>query len=255
MQFYILFPIILRFLSKSMIKRPFVVLSVAFFVQGIILLYGFFYIKPTDNLLLGFFNDTYYKSVFGWFFYFLLGGTLAYHYQRVVDFINKYIKFIFLGYLISTVLFVGVVYRSLYIHGGRHYYLNYASIRPDNMIYSVFTLAILIWASIKIKNYNNGIVKFIKSVGTYSFGVYFAHPLVLSQLRRILIKLYPSFIGYGRIRDLIVLLVLAFIGTMLICYLSSLSKYRMLLMGKVPQLKISIEEVKKTGAGTAINLK
>lgn len=235
-QFYLIFPILIRFLSKSMLNRPFKVAGFITILQAIILIYEFYFRGPSSFKIINFINIYYWKSFIGWFFYFILGGIVAYHYEKIVAFIHTRIKLVVSTYILSIVLFLGEVYLDMYINQGRYNYEKYGSIRPMNMIYGVMTFAILIWLTRKITSKEDFYMKLIKSFGTYSLGVYFAHPMILEVIKIGLMSYFPNYIGFDRISSVVIIMGLGWTLTMLLCYFFALFKWRWLFIGKTPLL-------------------
>lgn len=244
-QFYIIFPLLIRYLSKSMINRPFKVSACIAIFQAAILIYEFYFRKPTSIGIINFINIYYWKSFLGWFFYFITGGIIAYNYEKFVEFIEKRIRLLLPVYILSLVLFLGEVYLNIYISQGRDYFERYGSIRPMNMLYGVMTFVVLIWLTRKIKDKDNSLVKLIKSFGTYSLGVYFAHPMVLEFVKISLMSYFPNHIGYSRISSAIIIIGLGWTLTICLCYFIALFKWRWLLIGKVPVLLSRKEKAEK----------
>jgi len=245
-QFYIIFPLLIRYLSTSMMNKPIMTFACVAIMQGIILIYEFYFRSATSIAIINFINIYYWKTFIGWFFYFITGGIIAYNYDKFVDYIEKNIKAIIPVYILSVLLFLGEVYLDIYLNQGRHNFEKYGSIRPMNMIYGVLTFAVLVWITRKIKNKDNFIIKLIKSFGTYSLGVYFAHPMVLEYIRIKLMANFPNHIGYSRISSIAIIIGLGWVLTMCLCYFFALFKCRWLFIGKVPQLKIKRGEVEQT---------
>lgn len=244
-QFYIIFPLLIRFLSKSIKNKPVKVFICTLIIQAIILIYEFYFRKTTSIGVINFINMYYWKTVLGWFFYFITGGIIAYHYDKFIEFVDNRIKLILFTYVISVVLFLGEVYLNIYITQGRDYFERYGSIRPMNMIYGITTFAVLIWLTRKIKDRDDFIVKLIKSFGTYSLGVYFAHPMVLEYLKIKLMSLFPNHIGYSRLSSIVIIMGLGWIITIGLCYFCALFNWRWLLIGKVPKLIIKKQKREK----------
>lgn len=234
-QFYLLFPIMLRTIVKLMKNKPLKFLAALLIVQLSILCYGFYFTGQHTNTIISWIKSNYYMTLFGWFFYFLFGGTIALHYNRIVNGINSYIKIIIPLYVISTAVFIGEVYWNILRTGGRDYYEKFSSIRPINIFYSIMTLALLIWITTRIKEKAGLGYRTLKFVGTYSFGVYFVHPMVLEYIKIRMFQYFPLVIGYGRVVSIIVVLVCGIAITLGLCYLIGLSTVRWLLLGKVPQ--------------------
>lgn len=244
-QFYILFPIILKYLGEHMKKKPMTILFTCLVLQVSLLVYEYYFKSPTSNLLLGLFNKYYWKSIFGWFFYFIFGGIIAFHYEKFLDYMSKNIKMFLLGYFTSVILFLGEVYLCIYVYFGRGYYDNLGSIRPMNIVYSVFTFCMLLYWTRRIIDLNNPITNIFKSFGTYSLGIYFAHPLVLEYFKIRLFGYFPSFFGYSRLSSLIVIVIVGFVLTIGLCYLISFFRIRWLFLGKVPCVSNVINKFSK----------
>lgn len=247
-QFYVLFPPIIKYLSNSMKNKPLLVTAAVFTLQAVILIYEFYFKKTTNFAIINFINTYFWKTVIGWFFYFIMGGIFAYHYEKVVRIIDEKIKTIFVLYFGGLLLFVGEPYLNMYINQSRDYFERYGSIRPTNMIYAILTFAVLVWVTRRIKEYDNVAIKLFKSFGTYSLGVYFAHPMVLEFLKMKLMWMFPNVIGYGRVSSVIIIIGLGWILTMGLCYFIALFNWRWLLIGKVPSLLNKKSETKTVRA-------
>lgn len=233
-QFYIILPFLIKYLAKPMEDKPYKVFSLFFLFQATILIYGHYFKNPAASGLIRFFNKYYWKTVFGWSFYFIAGGILGMHYDSIVNFIEKHIKPIFLGYIITTIGYLGHVYYSIWIQGGRDGYGKFGSIRPHTMIYALFTMPILIWISRKMV----GKFNWLKTFGTYSFGIYFAHPLILVETSKKLRGWFPNHIGFSRVSSLILVCGLGLVLTFALVLLIGMFKNRWVLIGKVPRYKL-----------------
>lgn len=232
-QFYLILPLLIKYLTKPMKETPIKLFVILFILQGIILVYGRYFKNYNATGLVGIFNKYYWKSIFGWFFYFLTGGILGLHYHKIVEFIEKHIKPISLIYIVITCLYLGQVYHNIWINGGREYYDNFGSIRPETLIYAIASMPILIWISRRMV----GKFKILKIFGTYSLGIYFAHPIILEEIKIKLFGRYPGVLGYGRISSLFVLVGLGIICTFTVVLIIATSKYRWTLLGRIPQFK------------------
>lgn len=233
-QFYIIVPLLMKYLTKAMKEKPFKVFGFFFIFQATILIYGYYFKNPAATGLIGFFNKYYWKTVFGWSFYFISGGILGMHYNSIVIFIEKYIKWIFAGYIVIMIAYVGQVYYSIWSHGGRGLYGKFGSIRPHSMVYVLFTMPILIWLTRKMVDK----LEWIKDFGTYSFGIYFAHPLILAVLSGQLMKWFPNQIGYSRVSSLILVCGLGLVLTFAFVLLIAMFKNRWILIGRVPSFNL-----------------
>ncbi len=230
-QFYIIVPLLMKYLVKPMKKKPLRVFTFFFIFQGLILVYGYYFKNPHATGILGIINRYYWKTLFSWCFYFIGGGIIGIHYNKFVDFIENNIKGIFIGYIISAFFYIGQVYYNIWVYGGRDYYGKFGSIRPHTMIYALFTMPILIWITRKM----TGKYGAIKQFGIYSFGVYFSHPLILEEIKRHLMGRFSTHIGYSRLSSLILICVLGLIITFMFVLLLGTLEIRWLFMGKVPK--------------------
>ena len=234
-QFYFLYPLFLKFFIKPMEKKPLLFFAICLAAQSIILIYEFSFKTYSQYGILNFFNTYYWKSVFGWFYYFLTGGLIALHYNKITAYIENNIYKILPVYILSTVLYIGEVYLSLWNNGGRELYERYGSIRPMTMIYATFSMLILIWIGRKISNSDSTYKQMVRTCGVYSLGIYFLHPFVLEFIKAKLISTFPSHLGYSRISTLLFLAIVGWIITVTLILLISRLKWRMFIIGKVPK--------------------
>lgn len=237
-QFYILFPLFIKYLSNSMINKPVRTFIIIFILQGALLIYEFYFRRPINSAFMKFIDIYYWKTAIGWFYYFLTGGIIGYHYHKFVDFVDKYIKQIAISYLLSTCLFLGEVYINIYRNNNMSGFEKFGSIRPMNMIYGLMTFAVLVWVTRKLKDIDNICLRLLKSFGTYSLGVYFAHPMVLEYMKQKLMVNFPLWIGYGRLSSFLLIYSLGWILTMGLMYFIALFEARWLFIGRVPKLII-----------------
>lgn len=238
-QFYLILPLLIKYLAKPMKEKPIKLFVILFFLQAIILTYGRYFRDYTATGLVGLFNKYYWKSIFGWFFYFLTGGILGFHYDNIVKLIEKHIKPILLFFILTTCFYVGQVYYNIWINAGRGYYDNFGSIRPLTLVYGVATMPILIWITRRMV----GKFNILKTFGTYSLGIYFAHPIILEEIKINLFGSYPEVLGYSRISSLFILVALLIIMTFALVLVIATSKYRWILLGRIPQMKVKRKEV------------
>ena len=241
-QFYIVLPLLIKYLTKPMEESPFKVFIFFLIFQGSILIYSYYFKNPNATGIIRIFNRYHWKSLFSWSFYFIAGGLIGIHYEKVVDFIENNIKKIFFGYIISMLLYVGHVYYIILSNGNRDLYSKFGSIRPHTMIYAIFTMPVLIWLTRKMV----GKYDALKNFGTYSFGVYFSHPLILGEILRNLRGHFPNHIGYSRLSSLVLVCGLGIVITFLFVLLIGMLEYRWLLIGKVPKYRFRSVGEKKT---------
>lgn len=235
-QFYLILPLLIKYLTKPMKEKPIKLFVILLILQSIILIYGKYFRNFNAVGLVGFFNKYYWQSIFGWFFYFLSGGILGFHYDLIVTCIENHIKRFSIFYIITTSLYVGQVYYSVLSNGGRGNYGSFGSIRPQTLIYAIATMPILIWFTRKMV----GKFNIVKIFGTYSLGIYLAHPLILEGIKRTLFKRYPAIFGYSRLSSLFILVLLLLSITFLLVLLIAILKHRWILLGKIPQVNAGI---------------
>lgn len=238
-QFYILVPLILKYLIEPMKEKPIQVFFIFALIQGAILIYEYYFRNPNAEGFMKLFNRYYWKTVFGWSSYFMTGGLIGLHYENFVDYIEKHIKGISIIYILVSTFYLGQVYFNIYINEGRNFYGKFGSIRPHTMIYAFFTMAMLIYITRKIAKKGNFFQRYLKNFGTYSFGVYFSHPLVLEELKLKLVGNFPSVIGYSRLSSLVLIVGLGIIFTYLLVLLLGSLNIRWLFIGKIPKYQLS----------------
>lgn len=236
-QFYLLYPLFIKFFIKTMKERPIFFYLTCLLLQSAILIYQYSFKVQSDNAFITFFNKYYWKSVFAWFYYFLTGGILALHYKKLTAFIDKNILKLIPVYIISLILYLGEVYLNIWQKGGRDYYDKFGSIRPMTIIYATFTMIVLIKIAKRINNIKGGLKNIIKDIGTYSLGIYFLHPFVLEFIKTKIINNYPSIFGYSRISTLFFLIISAWTCTMAIVLLLSGLRFNGFIIGRVPVYK------------------
>ena len=241
-QFYIVLPLLIKYLAKPMEENPLKVFIFFFIFQGIILVYSYYFKNPNAIGIIRLFNRYHWKSLFSWSFYFITGGLIGIHYEKIVDFIEKNIGKIFVGYIVSMALYIGHVYYIILSNGNRDLYSKFGSIRPHTMIYAIFTMPVLIWLTRKMV----GKYDVLKNFGTYSFGIYFSHPLILGEILRNLKGYFPKYIGYSRLSSLILVCGLGIVITFIFVLLIGMLENRWLLIGKVPKYEFGSTRKKKT---------
>ena len=233
-QFYIILPLFIKYLIKPTYEKPFKIFILFFILQGVILIYGYYFKSLNATGIVKVFNLYYWKTLFSWSFYFITGGIIGVHYDEVVEFIDENINNIFLGYIIATCFYIGQVYINVWANGGRDFYDKFGSIRPHTMIYAIFTMLVLIWLTRKMVGRFNG----LKSFGTYSFGIYFSHPLILEEIKRHLMGNFPNHIGFSRLSSVVLICGLGIVLTFAFVLFIGTFKNRWVLIGKVPRYRI-----------------
>lgn len=235
-QFYLVLPLLIKYLTKFMKSKPIKVLLSFFVLQASILVYSYYFKIYKDTGFINIINRYHWKTMFSWSFYFITGAIVGLHYDRVVDFIEKNIKEILPPYIIITIFYVGHVYYTILNIGNRDMYSRFGSVRPHTMVYALFTMPILLWITRRMVGKYN----ILKDFGTYSLGIYFAHPLVLGEVSRNLRKYFPNFIGYSRLSSLILICVLGIIISFGLVVIIGMWENRWLLIGRVPKYRLKI---------------
>lgn len=234
-QFYILVPIFLRFLPENMEKRPLRTVGISFLLQLLVMVYGYYFKLVRETGFIASFNSYYWKTVLAWHYYFILGGTIGVHYHRIMDFIEENIGKLALAFILVTVLYVGHPYLTVIREGSLNSYGKFGSARPHTMIYATVTMPVLMYIG---KSMLGG-YDLVRKFGTYSFGVYFSHPLVLNEIKRLLFR-HTNIFGYGRISSLVLVCILGVILTYLFVAIIAMLPIRKLLIGNIPKFKFSL---------------
>lgn len=234
-QLYLLFPFVSLHLKKQMETKPVRLLIITVIAQACILIQLFYFRNPSEIVLVNKFYLYYWKavSVFGWFYFFLLGGIMALHYPKVINLINKNINKVIVFSVVSFALFLGEVYLNIIQSGGRDYYEKYSSLRPMNLIYATSLLLLLLWVTQKIRMTEKKSNKTLQWISKYSLGIYFAHPFALEMTKIKTVNLFPSLFSYSKVSTLFVIVILAWLVTVSICYGLSRMRWRWVFLGKV----------------------
>ena len=67
--------------------------------------------------------------------------------------------------------------------------------------------------------------------------MYFAHPLILGEIKIKLLKYFPQIIGYSRLTSLVLIVALGVIVTYLLVLIIGSTNVRWLFIGRIPKYK------------------
>ncbi|MFC4075947.1 acyltransferase [Salinithrix halophila] len=160
-QFYAVFPLLQRWLTTSL--RWWVALGGALIVNTVLLLLR---ADHLDGLAQAVLLE---KAILpSWIFYFIFGGFIAFHWERLSHHLRAYAW----SYLvIGLLLILGAMLE--YQHFGI-----YTSKRLSNLV-NIPLLSLAVFALFSLIKESGWIVRSVMEIGSRGFGIYLIHPLVL----------------------------------------------------------------------------
>lgn len=173
-QFYLIFPFILKFVLKF--KRHHTKLLILSFIFNLIIISLYYYFAND-------FDDLRERKIFiFWIFYFILGCVMGINFEYYKKLISKIPLQLYILLFIIIFIELNISYFSDELFKKQITWL-----RPQILFYSTMCIIIAIklldkYNSIKFKNY---FFRFIKQLGNYSFGIYLSHILILNILLRL----------------------------------------------------------------------
>ncbi|AMY05881.1 poly-beta-1,6-N-acetyl-D-glucosamine export protein [Staphylococcus condimenti] len=108
--------------------------------------------------------------ILGWIFFFFLGGYIGLNYNRIVNFLNKYI-FVVIGCAVISYL-IFVVFKN-------HDYWYVTSYTDYLVLYHTFMFLLLLGACLQFKSF---MFYSINLTSTFSFFIFLFHPMILSYV-------------------------------------------------------------------------
>ncbi|HCY0444020.1 TPA: acyltransferase family protein, partial [Staphylococcus aureus] len=108
--------------------------------------------------------------IFGWIFYFFLGAYMGYNYERVLNFLERYL-------VIMIVLAVATYFVFIALANGDYWNVTSFSysLTPYNSI--MFIVILGICTHFKTMLFNT-----IQMISAFSFFIYLLHPIILDSL-------------------------------------------------------------------------
>ncbi|WP_191560052.1 acyltransferase [Metabacillus idriensis] len=171
-QFYFVFPFILKAVQKVAILR------------GLLFILGFiiqFYLIDLNQQMMIFQHQG--SIVFSYIGYFLFGAWFGIYYEKIMDYRDKLVTIV-----------SGVLTLILGIAHAQTYYLSHIGqetvpVWMFNFIFAGFSVAsgvFLLKISLKSIHLPNKFTDFLNVLGHYSFGIYLIHPFVLDVFDKML---------------------------------------------------------------------
>lgn len=223
-QLYLLFPLLRR--GVMTIKRPLRTLTAHTLVYLILTIYLVSFRINTGVVILDFVQDYYKVNFLGWYYYFILGGIVAFHWDSFREF-RWNPRMVLGGYLVTT---LGVVMEAYfgYLNYGRPHLETLTSLRWTVLLNSMTALPALALVGRKWMN-NEGVYGAFSRISRYSFGIYFVHPQVLTLLKILLGRVWGSYTT--RMSYFFVLMTLTFGLSYAFCYVVDKTPLRKILLG------------------------
>ncbi|ERE94834.1 polysaccharide intercellular adhesin biosynthesis/export protein IcaC [Staphylococcus aureus] len=149
------------------------------FIENVLLgqWYGYFIVVIMQFFILSYiiFKINYYPLsentiIFGWIFYFFLGAYMGYNYERVLNFLERYL-------VIMIVLAVATYFVFIALANGDYWNVTSFSysLTPYNSI--MFIVILGICTHFKTMLFNT-----IQMISAFSFFIYLLHPIILDSL-------------------------------------------------------------------------
>ncbi|WP_163969600.1 acyltransferase [Oceanobacillus halotolerans] len=236
-QFYVLFPVLLYFFKrfKGLVKHA---VWIGILVQWLFVLINHYYLGLTNKGSIS----------FSYFSYYFLGIYAGIYYDQIIDFLTiKKHELMKTRFGLLTLL----IWSSWLIASLAHVYVWYTTRTTGawapNLIYELLwnvhtylSAIILLQVSYVIyRRLSNSFVNVLIHLGTYSFGVYLVHLLILNLYER-LIPPFGTPLLY-HIKYIAGFIVTLMISWLIVSLLSSRFKYSWILFGATPK-KIPYKE-------------
>lgn len=203
LKFYIIFPLIKKIVEFISNKKSWFVI-----ILGITLLQyvnltqfiSYLYTLNNGNIFIRYFLEYLDRSLIIWLYYFVLGGVIAMKMDVIKIFIEKYITFIS---IIWIVLFFAENSMAL-LNKNELGLPNYALTSPSSyklILYIIFSTAVLYYICNKLLLVKSqGINKVLKYLSKRTLGIYVVHPLAITILNLYLFSKIPianQWISFG----------------------------------------------------------
>jgi len=177
-QFYLLFPL-LQFIKS---KQTLILLTlISFFIN-------YFFVEYKIDIGTGLFNQFINDRVFifHWIYYFLLGGLLVYHWDRIMIWVKQNTKF---SMLLGLIIIIGGIFEYS-LAGGieSNRIMNMINLPILFIAFAGVYVSLSSWS--KVRNY-------IVEIGNLSMGIYLVHPFILFFLRKYdVFEMFYAHTGY-----------------------------------------------------------
>ncbi len=224
-QFYLIYPFVIRKLSGSRFQKPILIVSVI--AYACLLVYLFYFRKPTGNFIFDIFVRYYWQMLISWYIYFLFGLTIVIHFQEFKNLNCRNFTGITLIYLATSLL---VVIES-FLYGPANLG-KLTSLRASVFLNTIPAIFFYFRLSHILKTTAPKILGFLMHLGHKSFGVYLVHLLVLANTTSILNKALPGIFNFNRTSFTLVLFVITLLGSLALVQIISYVPYGHLLVGR-----------------------
>jgi len=223
-QLYLIFPVTINPLSR--IKKPLQSIVIHSLLFLILIIYFCYFMVMSGIYIIDWLQKYYCVNLFGWYFYFILGGIVAQNWAKFKEvYLNKYI--ITLLYVISTALVITEAYFGFLKYGQSHLGV-YTSTRPTVLINSIFAIPLIYMLGQRIMKWDK-LYCFFMNMSKFSFGIFFVHPQVLTVVKKIVGRIYGTYTT--RVTQLIMVFILTMVCSYIFCYIVDKTPFRTILLG------------------------
>lgn len=224
LQYYLLFPWFIKLVLKTA-RRPVLLLG-ATFALYMAYIWSYNYLIPSiyssiHSPLLKALVDYRDRLFLSWFLYFIMGAAAGLNITRIKDFIQRFSKTAGVAFAAT---FAYIFYRmALSAHGNDSgsWVINYQITLPLNLemvfyltVSLLFMYNIAFFISSRFSNFGRS----IQTVGRYSLGGYFIHPLVLFYLNSFA-RAYLA--AVNPIAQIIIVFGICSLSSILLCFIIS----------------------------------
>ena len=197
LQFYILFPLFLPFVS--VLKRyPWQSLALSFLLEIAVLYVDFHTLQkgvPANQPFWSFVAQYQNSFVVIYQFYFVLGAVVAVYLKEVRAFLQRYGWLTIIGFLVGLGALWGHFYLQMQVYKEALGYV-VSVLQPIMVIYSLGIIAFFFWLAYRWANNPNRDgrpkgTRFVSTLSNASFGVYLVHAVFLDWLLRYYVPTMP----------------------------------------------------------------
>ena len=217
LEYYLLFPLILKFIRKAK-KHLVLIIGISFIVQLLFNYVDYAYFQtgtlshlPLIKLYVAKFQKEFFMS---YQFFFLFGAVVAVHINKVYRFMQKYGYFSPIIFGIALLLYALYFFHQLDIKEGTLRAMNV--IQPSVLLYSTVIIFVFSWLSI-LWAQKKRFFSIIKAISDVSFGIFFVHIMILDSL---ILYFVPQISSMTPVLGTIILVdLLTFTASVLFCLL------------------------------------
>lgn len=189
-QFYLLFPAFL-WLMQLFRKQMGWFVTITFFLYLGMMAFFFYLPNPGTNPVLSFIIKNQSTLFIGWIFYFILGAYAGSNLTALRNFTQKWCLWLGLGAGTSLAYMI-LEFRNYVVVRQANIAFAATTLRPSGLFYTLFFTLFLLGGAGKLARRQSRLLPLTNSIGEYSFGIYLAHPLVLTGL-----EVINSHLGWG----------------------------------------------------------